>query len=391
MKKHIIIAKPALTAIAAGLALGSTPALAQVADPATSPAPQPQIVVPSAQPSAPALPGAPVTLPQITVPAPPATAQAAPAPVVAPPLPTVEPQARTAAQSEPAPQPRTETARAETARAEPRAASAERMERAAPATPRAETPAPTIERAAPASDLLNEPAPSPTDLRTGEPGVLASEPAADANPVAPEIAATQDQTALWVMGAGGAALLLGAGAVVFLRRRDRREDAVDERYGTAPAMTAREPETVAAEPVLPVRQPEPASPAAVHAVAATPTAADEGHVEEAYVPTGPGAWAPASIATASPALARGSFAERFPEIEAMAAAAPSPENPFRTRTKRLRRAAFLHEHGQLQQRPAVASTPAETTVSASKPERQPVYNFGATPTYRPKNWKPITT
>ncbi|MBN8832499.1 MAG: hypothetical protein J0G94_18210 [Sphingomonadales bacterium] len=169
-------------------------------------------------------------------------------------------------------------------------------------------------------------------------------------------------------------MLVGAGAFLFLRRRDRREDALDDGY--APTTAVRAPATIVAERKRPLAQPEPVAAAPAHPASAMPT-----------IGTEPGAESP----TATPALANGSFGERFPELEAMVAAPPSPENPFRTRAKRLRRAAFIHARSHAPKRADVTNDSAQAPAPVREAERQPVYNFGTTRSYRPKNWKPITT
>ena len=74
----------------------------------------------------------------------------------------------------------------------------------------------------------------------------------------------------------------------------------------------------------------------------------------------------------------------------MVAAPPSPENPFLTRSKRMRRAKYILEHGApqpLSQNAAPATAPAQQT--EVKP--QPAYAFGKAGYPARPNWKPVTT
>jgi hypothetical protein len=126
-------------------------------------------------------------------------------------------------------------------------------------------------------------------------------------------------------------LLLGLGGTALMRRR-------------------RDDEAMVAEPQM--------APAVVPV--ATPVA------EPAYQPMRP-ALAPAMPLTASDTA-----------LEAMVAARPSADNPFTTRTKRLRRAKFL----MAQQAASHAPTPAPQTMHAEPvaapalDRSQTVYRFG---------------
>lgn len=85
----------------------------------------------------------------------------------------------------------------------------------------------------------------------------------------------------------------------------------------------------------------------------------------------------------------------------MVAEAPSPENPFLTRSKRMRRAKFILEHGELQPLTHPAARQAAKEV---KHEEKPkaaaakvvngkagaTYSFGSKAKPR-TNWKPATT
>jgi hypothetical protein len=83
----------------------------------------------------------------------------------------------------------------------------------------------------------------------------------------------------------------------------------------------------------------------------------------------------------------------WPELEEMVAEAPSPENPFLTHSKRMRRAKFLLEHGEpqpLSQPVRHTAKDEPKTAPKSAPKSSPTYSFGGKATARP-NWKPATT
>ena len=341
MTKQTLSAHSALTAIAAGLVLASTPALAQVTDTAPAEAAPAPIVVPSAQP-APAMPGpaTTVTLPQITVPAP----SAAPTVAAAPTLPEVAPQQSARAEAAPAP-----VRRAAPTEARAAAPAARPAARPATVTP-VVTPAPVQSAApineAPVTPVVEQPveqaAPAPV-TRTNEPS---------------------GNEALWVVGGAGAALLAGVGALVYFSRRRRGAEAYEETGFDSPSM-AREPEPVFATPGFSVAPAIPVS------------AADE--------PVTAPAWSPATTA-----LARG---DQSDDLEAMVAQAPSQENPFLTRKKRLRRAEYLLHKGHTPETFVDEPVAARDPVAPAKEKaRQPVYNFANGPvSFRPQGWKPATT
>lgn len=112
-----------------------------------------------------------------------------------------------------------------------------------------------------------------------------------------------------------------------------------------------------------------------------------------------------------PAYAAKASRSDWPELEELVAQAPSPENPFLTRSKRMRRAKFLlqHEHAEhkpvarpakqaaKEVKPEVKKAPA-AKVSAAKAPADKAVNGKASATYsfgskaKPRtNWKPATT
>ncbi|GLV21795.1 hypothetical protein TomMM35A_16510 [Sphingobium sp. TomMM35A] len=148
--------------------------------------------------------------------------------------------------------------------------------------------------------------------------------AADAGP---------SESLLWALG-GGALLLAGLGGAAAVRRRRSRVEAEDEVFATSATPIVEEP--AAAAPIA-----EPA-----------------------------GARAPAPLAAGA---AYGS------SLEAMVAAPPSADNPFRTQRKRLARARFLlAQQEKREQAPygdARATVPPQTI--HAEPQMQTVYRMGA--------------
>ncbi|PHQ62639.1 MAG: hypothetical protein COC10_10485 [Sphingobium sp.] len=134
-----------------------------------------------------------------------------------------------------------------------------------------------------------------------------------------------DQALLWALG-GGALLLLGLGGAAMMRRR--RPDDADA--------TTAAPGQLAPEPVV-VRRAAPA-----------------------------------------PAMAR-PLVTADATLDAMVAAPPSADNPFMTRSKRLRRAKFLLAQREAAMQPPVAQRtvqPAPVPTHAAD-RSQTVYRFGA--------------
>lgn len=210
----------------------------------------------------------------------------------------------------------------------------QRAQRIAPATAAADRPAPV---AAPEPAIAPAPAAAPRQQATDD---VAQPAPAIRQPATAAEAARTDDALLWALG-GGALLLLGIGGTALMRRR----------RGDAPAHNVHE-EAPVAMPLTPQIAPPPAAPAPVR-----------------------------------PVLAR---ASADADLDAMVAAPPSADNPFTTRTKRLRRAKFL-----LAQREAAAMPhPAPQTIDAEPadvPARedrsQTVYRFGGEPV-RPGTLRP---
>lgn len=223
-------------------------------------------------------------------------------------------------------------------------AAAEAEQAAAKATPPRPAPVRTVERREPAassSSAMKDEMPAPvvpviapatlpvTVADQGQDMPVAVAPVMEATT---ESAGATDQALLWAMG-GGALLLLGLGGAAMVRRR-RPDDPVDDLHMTDPVLDTPAP---AAVPVAIVPRP---------AMAST--------------------------------VARTARLHGDATLEAMVAAGPSQDNPFRTRTKRLRRAKYL-----IAQREAAAVAPAEPlrterelAPSAPIDRSQTVYRFG---------------
>lgn len=313
MMKNIALSRPATSAIAAFLVLSTPAAFAQEAPtitmtpPVAAPAPQTPPTVP--EPSAPA----PVAAPQIAQP--PATQPPAPKPVIRVPL-EIEP-----AEAAPAPKAaeRAEPAQPKSERAAPRARTA-----AAPAAsePAPETPAAD---AAPVEDIAPVAAPM----------TAAAEPAAEVAPPPPvEAANTGGSDFPWELAGGAAALLIVGGAgLVFARRRRNERALADRAYDDAPA--------IATTPVTAEAQSAEAQPWI------TPAYVPRERVEAPRT-------TPAFAAAPSGSMGR---------HEAMALAGPTPDNPFATLSKRLKRARFLDR----QERTAYDETLAQQQDMTRKP------------------------
>lgn len=302
MTKNTALSRPAMSAIAAFLVL-STPggAMAQEA-PAISMTP-------------------PVAMPAPQTP--PTVADPAPAP------PTASPQA--AQPSTPAPAIRVpldiaaEAAEAEAAA--PPAATAAPTERPAPRA-RSAAPAPAAADAQAVPEATPAAVPAQPDPMLVEEAVPAPAPVmAPAEPVMEAIAPAEGNAFPWEIAGGIAALLIVGGTGLAFARRRRANTATPVGYETVTA------------PV------DPAAP-----IVATP---DQAVIAAPAVP------APRPAPRPAPIAPQGSMGRH----EAMAIAGPSPDNPFATLKKRLKRARFLDR----QERTVYAATLAEQKDMRRKP------------------------
>ena len=290
MTKNIALSRPAMSAIAAFLALSTPGAFAQEAPtitmtpPVAAPAPQTPPTVP--EPSTPA----PVAAPEAAQP--PATQPPAPRPVIRVPL-EIEP-------AEPAPAPKA---------AERAAPAPAKSERASPRARTAAAPAAAPERVAetPATDAAPTQDVAPVAAQMTAP----AEPVAEAaSPPIAENSSVGGNDFPWELAGGAAALLIVGGAgLAFARRRRRSASANAENaraYDSEPAVTAT-PAMTEAQPWI------------------TPAYTPRERVEAPRT-------TPAFAAAPSGSMGR---------HEAMALAGPTPGNPFATLSKRLKRARFL--------------------------------------------------
>ncbi|MDQ4418872.1 hypothetical protein OOT33_00225 [Sphingobium sp. DEHP117] len=357
MKQHFSPARPAIAAIAAVIAIPSTAALAQTVDAAP-----PVIIAPTAEPAAPA--------PAQTAPAPAATPQVIfqpSSPVVqpTPPAPTVA--ADTAEEAAPAERP---AARSATKVAPARVTPAERQA----ATP----PAPSTARSvteAPVSPVQSSPPPIQTTAPQPEPAASSTP-----TPALPEDGSSD--TALWLLGLGALGVVAAGSALA--ARRNRRD--VVEPVRSGDTVNARE-EFVEVDPAQ--RFAMPGEAIAEERLAPAPYV--EPVISSRPTPEPTRAGMPAR------ALARevdGSAASRD-QREAMAAAAPSAENPFLTRKNRLRRADFLLSRSNMDRPQADAAI--EANAEAWDDERQKgevaspqqvSYSFGNSGALKPPVLKP---
>ena len=310
MTKNIALSRPAMSAIAAFLVLSTPGAFAQEAPtitmtpPVAAPTPQTPPTVPD--PSTPA----PVTAPETAQPT--TTQPPAPKPVIRVPL-EIEP-------AETTPAPKT------VERAAPAPA---RNERAARSTRTAAAPAAAPEPVADAPAAAT--APTEDVAPVAAPMTAAAEPAVEAaSPPPVETATTGSSDFPWELAGGAAALLVvgGAGFVFARRRRGARALAEDAQ--------AFEHESAAAAEAQPAEQSW-----------VTPAYAPREQVDAPRT-------TPAFAAAPSGSMGR---------HEAMALAGPTPDNPFATLSKRLKRARFLDR----QERAAYDETLAQQKDMTRKP------------------------
>lgn len=277
-------------AIAAALALTSTPALAQMAPAADAPAVQP---VP--------------TFPEATAPAP-IAAETQPAVVLPTTLPEAAPET-TPQTTDAAPEPTAEPAPAE---AEP-----------APATTRTGRAAPRVAPPA-ANDMASEPQavaidsePTPIAVDTVTEPLAAAAPVTEPAETAPP-AVNDDNTQFWVaVLAGLIAVALAIWGFVAIGRRKtvQRRVAAVERPVVTPRPTVAAPAAAATPTVTPLATARPN--------AATPSLAHSG------------------AAVALPSRMPATFAERDALLKRMVAAKPDRANPFTTPKARLKRARLI--------------------------------------------------
>jgi hypothetical protein len=208
---------------------------------------------------------------------------------------------------------------------------------------------------------------TPSDLRAMQQRQAEAQVAPTPAPTPAIAAPQQDNIVYWVVGTGGAALVLAFGALVFLRPRGRKLDARD----AAPT-----PETVS--------WPDPA------AVKSLPAAQK----------------ARRSAAHAAPRASARTSDAHSSELEAMVAQKPSAANPFVTRAQRLRRASFilnnanptLNNDGHAPANHVPAPTPVEEVKAAvvatpsKEHQKKPVFSYEAKLVSIPSTgWKPATT
>jgi hypothetical protein len=358
--------RPAATAIAAVLALFSTPALAQEA---------------SGAPSDTSLPlGPPAEAPPIAPDLPSAMPGAEPDPVGMPPV-AAAPAAETPLPaSEPVFAPRNEVVQQALPTEADNAASASAVAAGsanvaardqAPRTPRPvasgpganRVPEPAPDRAAvvPAAPANDRFAASSRAETQSAPSTASSGGALDAQ--------ARDAT-YWALGAGAGLLLLGVGVYAF--------SGAPRRPRSRPIRPAT---IVSRQPARPATAPE----------------------------FRPANWtqSPALVTTQlSPVDQAANLASRDTVLAAMVAAPPSADNPFLTRKNRIRRARFLIAHGRadiareperlVPERAAEAASLREPAMAASPPAQstarrpQPASSFGAGIRMRPSGWKPAS-
>ncbi|WP_327478585.1 hypothetical protein [Sphingopyxis sp.] len=288
MMKNIALSRPATSAIAAFLVLSTPAAFAQEAPSIT-------MTPPIAAPTAPA-PQTPPTVAEPSAPAPiavPQTAQTpAPAPVIRVPL---------------------DIAPAETTPA-PRAA--ERAEAPAPAAQRTRSTSAAPVAAAPVAATVAETAPAAELAPIAAPMAAPADPVTTTTPTPAETATATGGEFPWEIAGGAAALLLVGGIGLAFARRRRHADNETAHDAVVHDATVQRFEPIAAS---------------------APVASDaQQWVSPAYAPRTPETVAPRTT-PAFAAAPSGSMGRH----EAMAMAGPTPENPFATLSKRLKRARFL--------------------------------------------------
>ncbi|HEX7857104.1 MAG TPA: hypothetical protein VF503_25765 [Sphingobium sp.] len=312
--------RPGLAAIAAVLALSSTPVMAQVAlpaDPAETIAP----AAPAAVPAAP-VQVAPVQTVQ-TVPATPSLPDIA--------VPEAAPKASNVATRNRTPERSGRSTRSVAARAtaEPRTAS--------PASTPEHMPV-AIGPTAPVSHPIVTPAESVVPEQA-EPAPVAISTSARTTP--------ETDYAGWALLGGG--LLLVAGGAVFALSRGSRRSPVRDGYGAADEDLF----TVTPAPILPTAP-----------MIARPVMGQPSHDRVPERDAAPVAATSVELRKVRPVAMNHDYAELAPSdrsavLEAMVAEAPSEANPFRSRRNRLRRADFLLRTGQVTPRQGASGATEE--------------------------------
>ena len=287
MKKNIALSRPAMSAIAAFMVLSTPSAFAQEAPTITM---TPPVAAPTPQ--------TPPTVAPPSTPAPVAVPQAAQPPVAAP----VIRVPLDIAPAETAPAPRVTERAAAPVRTQRTAERARPAAAAAAATPVAAAP---VAEAAPVADMTPIAAPVMAPVET----------AAEAAPPPAATTTTPASNFPWEIAGGAAALLLVGGAgVAFARRRRADRVVIDDAPAYEAPILAREA-VVTAEPA---------------------TSDSQAWITPAYAPREQAAPAPRTT-PAFAAAPSGSMGRH----EAMAMTGPTPENPFATLNKRLKRARFM--------------------------------------------------
>jgi hypothetical protein len=288
MTKNIALIRPATSAIAALLVLSAPAAFAQettisMTPPVAAPAPD---TAPTAPETGPAM----VSPPAVQRPAAQSTPPAAPPPVIRVPL-DIAPAESAPAEAEPA---------APSAKRAQTQARSERSARQAPATPAAAPGATTLTAEPPRSDPIAGTARATSPTIAAPPAATTARATSAAEPAAP------GEFPWKLVGAAAALIALGGASLVLARRRRIEAGAVEN-----------------PEP-RPLTMPT-----------ARPT--DQPWVTPAYAAT-PVRSTPTFVAAPSGGMGR---------HEAMAMAGPTPDNPFVTLSKRLKRARFFDRQERL--------------------------------------------
>jgi len=349
MKRNLVPVRPAMTAIAAVIALSSTPLLAQTTD-ASAAQSAPVVVAPPAptvEPAAPAA-SAQTASPEVVAPAP-AEAQPAPQPAMK----TMSTPVEHAADTGPAPSMTSgagSVAPARRAAAAPAAAPRIEARTTATATPDASHTAPAARTATPTA-----PDAAPSPVATPDAATPAPKPAATVT--TSRSSTTSDETLPIAIGLG----VIAVGGAAFALSRRKRDDEADELLLDTPVEPA---PVVAAEPVA--IAPRLAEPTPMAAAPAMATAAE-----------GPSR------------LPNGFDLSRFGRHARAAYLGPTPDNPSHSLKRRLKRASFFDQRereaaaGTMREpiypesRAAQAATADQVTIRMA-PGRKPS-NFGYVP------------